>query len=687
VNYTKEFVQQKTWKLDLTRNSNGIWINSKAFSYTAQHFEKYGYYTEYPRKTPEWYEFWDEELRRCVEGYEVGGARITGHHYFYLNFSRIWDKSKKRYRFPDFWDYDYNYFWFIEIARDGMSEEAFLELMLEVTPNTLDGGKDLIVVKARQKGYSFKQAAIATNIYNTVKGAHVLVAAYDKAYLYPKGPMRMVEQNMDFLNTHTPWAKRRIHVNSALHRRASFDKYVNGVKTTAGYLSEVEGRSFKDNPDKGRGLQPHTVFFEESGKFPGLKKSYKAVRPALWDGMIKTGQAIIFGTGGDMERGGSQDLHDMYYSPNQWGLLPFPNIWDGGAGSCGLFVPDYMNKKGAMDENGNSDVEKATEYENGLRAEILEEGGTGNSLSMHLSEHPFKPSEAFLIPESNFFPTDLLREQKARIDANDLYRLRGQAVELQEEEGVVKSMPDLEGKLTPLTSFNLTDKKHREGCVVIYEYPQTSEPGVYIIGYDPFRHSQGESLGAAYVYKTARNLSTSADTIVASYVGRPSTAREFEETLLLLAKLYNARIMHENEITATKNFFLDTGHIEYLMEQPDNVIKYVTKSSKVQRGHGVHISTNIREAAERYTDEWLKEKRGVDEEGNTIRNLNYIYDVALLEELIGYTREGNYDRVSAFFMLMVALQEDRINPPADNSRAEAVAKELQDLKRLRNGSV
>ena len=38
---------------------------------------------------PSYTEYWDEQLKRCREGYEVGGHKITGHHYSYLNFSEI----------------------------------------------------------------------------------------------------------------------------------------------------------------------------------------------------------------------------------------------------------------------------------------------------------------------------------------------------------------------------------------------------------------------------------------------------------------------------------------------------------------------------------------------------------------------------------------------------------------------
>ena len=71
------------------RNKDGWWINSSVFTEEARHFSKYGYYCPDPWGTPDWIDYWEEQLKRCREGYEVGGVKITGNHYFYLNFCTI----------------------------------------------------------------------------------------------------------------------------------------------------------------------------------------------------------------------------------------------------------------------------------------------------------------------------------------------------------------------------------------------------------------------------------------------------------------------------------------------------------------------------------------------------------------------------------------------------------------------
>ena len=64
-------------------------VNTAYFSETSKYYLRHGVYTHAPEGTSEHIEFWDEQEKRCKYGYEVGGVRITGEHYAYLNYGRI----------------------------------------------------------------------------------------------------------------------------------------------------------------------------------------------------------------------------------------------------------------------------------------------------------------------------------------------------------------------------------------------------------------------------------------------------------------------------------------------------------------------------------------------------------------------------------------------------------------------
>ena len=124
-----------------------------------------------------------------------------------------------------------------------------------------------IVAKARRKGFSYKNAAITCNQFNTIKDSYTLLCAHDKKYLYPKGIMTMAAANMDFLNEHTGWSKRRSVIDKQNHKKASYLEYINNQPVEKGYKSEVEAITFKDNPDAARGKDASLVIFEEAGAF------------------------------------------------------------------------------------------------------------------------------------------------------------------------------------------------------------------------------------------------------------------------------------------------------------------------------------------------------------------------------------------------------------------------------------
>ena len=138
-------------------------INTQVFSESAKHYLKHKCYTLAPMGTSEYMEFWDEEERRCINGYTVGGVRITGEHYAYLNYGRILatvtqDKRQRKIdTFPKFLDMDYYWYHELELAEKN--------------------GQGMIVVKARRKGFSYKNAFGMAWKYNWFPNSISILAA------------------------------------------------------------------------------------------------------------------------------------------------------------------------------------------------------------------------------------------------------------------------------------------------------------------------------------------------------------------------------------------------------------------------------------------------------------------------------------------------------------------------------
>jgi hypothetical protein len=368
---------------------------------------------------------------------------------------------------------------------------------------------------------------------------------------------------------------------------------------------------------------------------------------------------------------GTVDFAEMFYNPETYGILPFINIWDENAEdtTCGFFHPVTWNMEGYYDEQGNSDIEGATIFERERRQTILESATSTLALQTHIQEFPFCPSEAFLTVSRNNFPVVELRNQLNKVIRERLQQKKGTNVILERKDRKIAARPDLNRKLKPI--YNYKPKVDDiTGCPIIYEYPVDNPPkGLYKIGYDPYRQdlSEGVSLAAIYVYKTTHRNSYSKNLIVAEYVGRPEEADDVNRIASHFSEMYNAEIMHENEVTHVKNFFRRHKTLHRLAAQPDKVISKSIKKSTVSRVYGIHMVDQLKDDGEKYIKDYLLQVTDYDEHGNPILNLEKIYSIGLLEELIQYNKKGNFDRVMAFMMCMFQCQEDALDKEYDKN--------------------
>ncbi len=397
-----------------------------------------------------------------------------------------------------------------------------------------------------------------------------------------------------------------------------------------------------------------------------------------------TNNFISHNTSGDME-GGTADYADMMMRPEAFGLLPFYNIWDENSEQqkVGFFHPVNWNMEGYYDEQGNSDYIAARKAEEKNRENLINSGATSTEIQQRMQEKPFGPSEAFATSSVNNFPVVELRKQLKRIQIEELDKKRGTPVKLFYDGNVVKDKPILDGSVSPIDSY-LNVPTNKKGCIIVYERPVSDAPrGLYKIGYDPVRQDEGTSLAAIIVYKGVHKSTTYHSNIVATYVGRLDSTDDLDEIALMLADYYNTQIMHENEVTGVKNYFRRKKRLDALAMQPDQVISSNIKKSRVSRTYGCHMTTALKDAGERYIKEWLLTIIDYDENQKPIRALDRIYSKRLLEELINYNRDGNFDLVSALFMCMFQVQDETLGKVYSknnkNKNAENLLKMMKDM--------
>lgn len=461
--------------------------NSDKFRQAAIFFKEHGAYTLAPPGTTDYIKYWDEETNRCLYGYVApDGDAISGYNYFYLNYSPIMKLSEVEYtdrygnkrtrrerilEFPNFWDYDYYYF--------NAIEEAETE------------GKHLVVLKSRQRGYSFKGASMLVRNYELIPGSKSFAVASEQKFLIGDGLLTKAWQIMDFIDKNTAWSKQRL-TSTRMERVAGFkitDEF--GKQTEQGYLSSITGITLKNDPERLRGTRGKLVLFEEGGKFPNLETAWRVEQPAVeTDDGVAFGLLIAFGTGGT-EGGAFDGLKNLFYKPEAFNCLAFPNIWDDGQEQtkCGFFVPSWSNmestddngKQKFMDQYGNSIKEKAIEELIAQRNKVKDGGASQTSIDRFISERPLKPQEAVLELGKNIFPRQLLMNQLTRIRTNEKLRNMKHVVDLAwDGEGQVKAT---EKKSGDITTYHLKKDDKPHGSIVIWEYPIKDPPfGLYIGG-------------------------------------------------------------------------------------------------------------------------------------------------------------------------------------------------------------
>ena len=446
---------------------------------------------------------------------------------------------------------------------------------------------------------------------------------------------------------------------------AAYKKKLDGGWDKTGSKSRIMHKSFNSNPFAAQGTRPNLLVVEECGLVPELKEIYQHTRDNLRDSsMRQTGILMMLGTSGDMEKG-SLPASEMFYETNKYDILPMEDVYEH-RGQIGFFIPGYLAIDAYKDENGISRIKEATQL---IEAERDKYKGT-DALTRIIQYRPLLPSEMFLTKSATIFPSPELRNRLSYVLTHDLYSYAEKKVELYFDPQA-KDSNGVGFKVNPtLKSIHKFpyDDIDREGCVVIYEFPKTIDDrvpeGAYIIGCDPYKDDSqtGGSLASIYVMKTNKHFATVGhNEIVASFIGRPYNGkREVNEILHRLSLFYgNAKIYFENNVGNVKDYFEQVRRLDLLATQPLTVFnKKATAASTQNFVYGYPMSNDkIKWEALQYLRSWLLEIRETKEDGTTVRNLDMICDIGLLQELLAFNLDGNFDRVMSLIGCIIGLEE------------------------------
>ncbi len=657
-------------------------VNTAVFSEEARHYLRYGYYTAALFGTRDYNEYWDEQERRCLEGYTVGGVRIPGRYYYFLNFGMMKARpvdpitgvegERKIITFPRF--LDHQYYFFLEL------EECFAEGPWRGHPM-----KGLCAFKSRRKGFTYMIAVGVYNYnFNFIPASMSVLAAYEKGYY--KVTLDGIHFTLTHINKATDWAKRRDKLDKRDLFRASFIRYNDlGMEIEDGYMSEIRALSFKDDPFKSIGESVYAVGFEEAGKFPGLLDALAITEPTYRDGNIMTGVPLVWGSAGDIEKG-SKDLDLIFYNPEPYGFKSYENIYDENAtGDCGWFIDDLWYLPGIhndgvrdhpmVDIHGNSYRDLARKE--GEKKRVQKKAGTVAAFNKFITQQPFTPAEGFLRTSGTIFDTITASARLAEITTNKrkyLGTIWRANLYLDPETGKVKYQPDIKNE--PLYEFPLRDNKHKHGCIEIFEMPVRDsegniDPKRYIAGIDSYDDdaSDTNSVGSLLL------LDRYTDRIVCHYKGRPVLAKDFHENCRRILLFFNAKANYERKNKGIHGHFFLMKSMNLLCDEPEILRERgVSKSNTFgNNAKGTNPVTPVLQwsntlmvaylEAQAYSSDRKREQDALvnspDQEQALVNNLMALRPVPLLKEIINWCDDPkqNFDDISSFRMLVI-MRED-----------------------------
>lgn len=457
-----------------------------------------------------------------------------------------------------------------------------------------------------------------------------------------------------------------------------------GIKTKSGEripFSQILIRNLDEgnNEEAIAGTKPRKLIIDEIGKGNFLR-GFQAAVPGFTTPYGWGCSPILTGTGGDMKR--FMDAKSLMFDVDNFNFLTYNNEKDEKR-VHGLFISykyrmeakeqstlgAYLNEPADSDlhnvEMLVSNPDKAKEItENNL--ERLKKAGDRIAYLKEKMYYPLEVDDIFLNEDTNIFDIEAAKRQKFKLLQQE--RTGIPVILFNDGEKIAHEFTDKQ----PITNFPLKNSDLKDAPVVIYEFPIENPPyGLYVAGVDPYRQGQSAystSLGSVYIYKRMHDITGEKyqDMFVASYCARPDKKETWEEQTRLLIKYYNARTLCENDDISFIEYMKAKGDAHYLERQPE-WLKEIVPGTTVKREYGVHRSSQkiidyLHNCLKKYMEESIYKEK--DDNGNVVKELlgvSKIFDPVLLEEIIQYNDQGNFDRiVAAELAIAQALKMDPI---------------------------
>lgn len=594
---------------------------------------------------------WEEE--KCLGGVTINGVKISPWLYFHLNHWWIRIDKKDNYgniqRVPS-----------LPYLRDNewIRAEALEKCRAEK--------KGYMEVGLRQGGKSeFEASVIGYNALLFKDTQNVIVGGNDPDLTLLKDKIDFGLKNMweglAIPRIDKDWRKSMIKLGY---------KDKSGEDDIWSYLI-IRNASDGTNTETAAGTTAKCYVMDEIGKYL-FGQVFEAAKPAFLSEFGWRTIPILVGTGGSFDKGA--DAERFFYNPDSNNFLGFEDPKTGKK-TClfmsGLMrqdckddtnLADYLISKGELSPDADVSelsqiIIKVANEERALAK--IEQEREDKSKDPNKQEylkaimyHPLTPDECFMNSGENIFNIRALKAQRQRLNA--VKKTGTPVVLFHDGEKITHEFTDKR----PISSYPIATGEDLDAPVIIYEFPLSNPPyGLYVAGVDPYRHGKAaysNSLGVVYIYKRMHEINSEKyqDMFVASYAARPDRQDTWNEQARLLCKYYNARVLCENDEMSFINYVKSKGDSHMLEAQPD-WLREITPNTTQNRDYGLSrsaekVRTFLHTVLKNYSEETILTE--YDDAGAVTREeigMSRIMDPILLEEMIAFNDDGNFDRIIA----------------------------------------
>lgn len=468
---------------------------------------------------------------------------------------------------------------------------------------------------------------------------------------------------------------------------------IKGGKGYDGPGSKIVHVSYAQSASAGVGYRARRMVCEEIGLAANFKRIHSE-NSASQKRETKFGYTVYLGTGGDIEK--VREVRDAFYNPEAYDCIPFPDVFNGTGKNISLFIPCYYRSALYKDENGNTDVQKAFEDEMYERDKKRTEGS--KAYEGHIISYPILPQEMFMQSGGNAFPTDLIEDRINELETTGEYKkysvgtlhyitVRNSACEWKED-----TRRDFKPVLRYGEEDNMLDKR---GAIVVYEHPKDNKPDptfrtpLYLVAYDPVaKDGIGTSLCCVLVFKMW-DIGYADDmqfTVVAEWFGRHERQEDNHEMAFKLAAYYGAKILPEVNNTDVIRYALMTNRYNWLQPRPGLALDGMLKQRKYEVGIKISpgMIPHLEAALAEYAISPIDTTTFIDGEDITVfekKAISAMRSLRILEEMLYYNRDDNFDGVSCMFLLATWVRQQK-QEPLQYEVTENFNEESRALKQL-----